>query len=395
MALETLRTTVYTTPAPNTGGSACSPVSATSGTGDPQASCTSSSVVAESVEWRTWQTAQNATYWSSVALKVEWSIDLLTDGCCVTKRVRLEYSTNNGSTWGAFSGFPKTPTASGSSGTASAAIAVSQDRTKLRVRMVVESSADSPCEPNPDPPPQTLNCFCRTQGIVSDVRLEATYTIGSGACCNGDSCSVRSQAQCTGTYRGDGTTCSPNPCVTGACCTGSSNQNCSVRAQGDCTGIFHGANTTCSPVNPCTNNQQRACCVSAACSLRTQSECAAVGGVWRSDKISCTPNPCEVTGACCAGSVCVTRTESDCTAGGFIFRYWGDNTFCTTAPNAADCTADQVCGGNVGACCIDDTCRVTSKCWCVNAGGYWIPNTNCSRYPCNRGNGGMNVVFFS
>ena len=41
------------------------------------------------------------------------------------------------------------------------------------------------------------------------------YTPGTGACCNGINCSITTQANCVSpnVYKGDGTTCSPNPCL--------------------------------------------------------------------------------------------------------------------------------------------------------------------------------------
>jgi hypothetical protein len=33
-----------------------------------------------------------------------------------------------------------------------------------------------------------------------------------GACCESGVCAVKAQCQCTGTYQGPGSTCSPNPC---------------------------------------------------------------------------------------------------------------------------------------------------------------------------------------
>ncbi len=72
-----------------------------------------------------------------------------------------------------------------------------------------------------------------------------------GACCfpNG-SCTAGPHAACAGTYQGDGTTCTPNPCPqpTGACCF--PNGSCTLVAQADCTGQWQGAGTTCTP-NPC------------------------------------------------------------------------------------------------------------------------------------------------
>ena len=72
-----------------------------------------------------------------------------------------------------------------------------------------------------------------------------------GACCfpNG-SCTAGPHAACTGTYQGDGTTCTPNPCPqpTGACCF--PNGSCTLVAQANCTGTWQGDGTTCTP-NPC------------------------------------------------------------------------------------------------------------------------------------------------
>jgi len=72
-------------------------------------------------------------------------------------------------------------------------------------------------------------------------RLIVNYTpqTVTGACCQGSTCSVVTPAVCTslpGVYQGNGTTCSPNPCVivTGACCA--SNGTCSEVTQSSCTG---------------------------------------------------------------------------------------------------------------------------------------------------------------
>ncbi|HET9328035.1 MAG TPA: multicopper oxidase domain-containing protein [Candidatus Eisenbacteria bacterium] len=88
--------------------------------------------------------------------------------------------------------------------------------------------------------------------------LRVTYTTGTvtGACCTGSSCEELTPAQCAaaaGTYHGDGTVCSPNPCVTptGACCM--TNGTCAVHTAAGCAtagGTYQGDNTACSP-NPC------------------------------------------------------------------------------------------------------------------------------------------------
>lgn len=87
-------------------------------------------------------------------------------------------------------------------------------------------------------------------------RLTVTYTppVPVGACCfaNG-TCTVLTSANCSsqsGTYQGNGTSCSPNPCPqpTGACCF--NNGTCSQLSQTACTnasGAFQGSGTACTP----------------------------------------------------------------------------------------------------------------------------------------------------
>jgi spore coat protein A len=77
----------------------------------------------------------------------------------------------------------------------------------------------------------------------------------SGGCCQGAICSVETPASCTtlgGVYEGDGTSCSPNPCVDlfGACCA--SNGTCSEETQSSCEGggdVFQGDGSTCGTVD--------------------------------------------------------------------------------------------------------------------------------------------------
>lgn len=88
----------------------------------------------------------------------------------------------------------------------------------------------------------------------------------TGACCLRDgSCIIATSVSCTlalGTYLGDGSTCTPNPCSaspTGACCVGT---DCSIETSSDCGdmgGVYQGDDTTCDP-NPCT---LPACCPNA------------------------------------------------------------------------------------------------------------------------------------
>jgi len=76
----------------------------------------------------------------------------------------------------------------------------------------------------------------------------------SGGCCQGEVCTIETAADCLtlgGAYQGDGTSCSPNPCVdpVGACCA--SDDTCSESEQAVCEvggGLWQGAGSTCSSV---------------------------------------------------------------------------------------------------------------------------------------------------
>jgi len=77
-----------------------------------------------------------------------------------------------------------------------------------------------------------------------------TPSVILGACCNGAACTVVTPVSCTspGVYKGDGTTCSPNPCVamTGACCA--SNGTCGQVTSSSCQlsgGNYLGDGTSC------------------------------------------------------------------------------------------------------------------------------------------------------
>ena len=83
------------------------------------------------------------------------------------------------------------------------------------------------------------------------------YTPGAGvngACCDGDVCTiVEGIGACTGTYQGDGTNCSPNPCIgpaTGACC--STDGSCVEDTQANCEAVpenvYQGDGSTCATV---------------------------------------------------------------------------------------------------------------------------------------------------
>jgi FtsP/CotA-like multicopper oxidase with cupredoxin domain len=100
--------------------------------------------------------------------------------------------------------------------------------------------------------------FSRT-GTTPPV-LRVTYTTGTtptGACCHEDgTCEELTAADCaaaSGTYHGDGSVCSTNPCQTptGACCH--ADGTCTAETAAQCTtnnGTYQGDGTSCTP-NPC------------------------------------------------------------------------------------------------------------------------------------------------
>ena len=166
----------------------------------------------------------------------------------------------------------------------------------------------------------------------------------AGACCqtNG-TCQVLSSSGCAqagGTYRGDATGCSPNPCVpNGACCL---NAICTIQSQAECQtlgGVYGGDASACTSPAPC----QAPCCkADGTCQLLTVAACSALsGGQAGALGAACPAAPCAPLGACCAedGGCTPNVTQFACTAAGG-FRW----------------TAGGACSPNVcvGRCCAPD-----------------------------------------
>jgi len=79
--------------------------------------------------------------------------------------------------------------------------------------------------------------------------------------------------------------------IFGACCIG---VECTLTTQADCAGTWLGEGTACQPVNPCQPTPTGACCVGTVCSVGTQADCEAQGGTYQGDDSTCgPPNPCE------------------------------------------------------------------------------------------------------
>ncbi|MEM7228385.1 MAG: M12 family metallo-peptidase [Planctomycetota bacterium] len=265
-------------------------------------------------------------------------------------------------------------------------------------------------------------CATEWDQICADAAIANCTTTPTGACCFADgSCNEQTQADCSnagGTYQGDGSDCSPNPCpqpATGACCFG--NGTCNIDTAVGCAaagGTYDGDNTNCSP-NPCPQpvgacclpdgscivvnandcaaqsglfqgifvscgsvncpQPEGACCFpDGSCTVLTVGNCDVLNGVYQGDNTSCSPNPCpQPTGACCfASGVCTIETGSDCSNQGGAYQ--GDGSSCTPNP----------CPQPMGACCLaDGSCNVNTSAGCTAAGGVYQGNdTVCNPNPC-------------
>jgi hypothetical protein len=94
--------------------------------------------------------------------------------------------------------------------------------------------------------------------LTIDVATSGCCNVPSGACCAGIGCFVSAgSASClSGTYMGDGSVCSPDPCPpTGACCQGPC---CSVLRQAACPGTWTSGGTCtsgqCGSISPPAND---------------------------------------------------------------------------------------------------------------------------------------------
>jgi len=123
----------------------------------------------------------------------------------------------------------------------------------------------------------------------------------TGACCQSDgSCLVTTAADCTATYHGDGTTCTPNPCPppSGACCY--LDGTCAVTGPDLCTGSYSGDGTRCTP-NPCPPPRGACCYSDGWCAVTSPAACT---GTYLGNGTGCAPNPCPQPASCLGDANC-------------------------------------------------------------------------------------------
>lgn len=157
------------------------------------------------------------------------------------------------------------------------------------------------------------------------------------------------------------------PTPTGACCT---DGDCTVTTEADCAGTYQGDGTTCDDVD-CGTATSGACCVGTDCSIETPFDCTGLGGTYQGDDTTCSPNPCEGgSGACCEEEDCTITTAVDCTG-----TYYGDNTICEDF----DCAGHGCPPGTgycFGECCTGSCCGPIYHC-CVGNNACLTYDTGC------------------
>jgi hypothetical protein len=133
--------------------------------------------------------------------------------------------------------------------------------------------------------------------VLCALAAPAAHAQATGACCiggfnpNAPICEILTRDQCSrveaGSYRGDGTTCTPGLCTpgaTGACCIGGFN-----------------------PAAP-------------ICMVLTFAQCQnAEAGAYLGNGVVCTPTLCPRLGICCTGTTCHFQFSDTCTGPNTMF----------------------------------------------------------------------------
>ncbi len=138
--------------------------------------------------------------------------------------------------------------------------------------------------------------------LVPELTIDFDPPVLAGACCMGDgSCSFLTQSECTmagGSYQGDGTVCSPNPCPQpfGACCF--DDGTCMNLTQLECqalSGAFQGDMTDCATLDPPCPVLTGGCCFNdGSCQELTEADCTAQGGSFNGAGTDCVDANCPV-----------------------------------------------------------------------------------------------------
>jgi hypothetical protein len=181
---------------------------------------------------------------------------------------------------------------------------------------------NTPCTPNPCPYVRgDVNCDHAVN--MDDVPYFVAALIGGYTGCDITLADMNCDGNADGLDIAPFVDCLVNsnfpPCPTGSCCQ--TNGSCTVTTQANCTGTWTQGGT-CSP-NPCPEPTGACCAPNASCTVTTEAGCT---GVWHAEWADCGVAQCPLlTGACCylATGFCLYLTEADCN--GFdVVWYFGE-----------------------------------------------------------------------
>lgn len=115
-----------------------------------------------------------------------------------------------------------------------------------RAEVGATADAFSQTNPSPDVPCSSSLFFGGDPfaGFLTRVNCDLP-TAPLGACCTGTSCAQTTEADCLGFYQGSFSSCSPDPCTPGTCCSGSGFDTCADTSAADCDGGFFTPNAVC------------------------------------------------------------------------------------------------------------------------------------------------------
>ncbi len=174
-----------------------------------------------------------------------------------------------------------------------------------------------------------------------------------------------------GMYHGDGSTCGQDTCPqpTGACCINGQCSVISIEACDDAKGYFAGVDTACEP-DMCPDG---ACCVSGVCSLASYADCQTMNGAYNGDGSQCSFGNCPSPfgGACCSGDGDCFNADTECECDDEGGTFLGYGTDCNACPHPLP-----------GACCGDGFCYEGSQVSCQHDDGNWLgEGTTCNQCP--------------
>ena len=227
---------------------------------------------------------------------------------------------------------------------------------------------------------------------------ELLCPIVTGACCRGTTCTQECRHNCEnppsptapGTYRGDGTDCTPNECpgAVGACCVSGGCLNVTLASCTSSNGTYKGPGTACLTLPPeleCGG----ACCGGFDISnlefcrhVASRSECslAPKGGgfpysAYRGDGTTCPSNCNDRTEvACCLpNGTCINTTSGFCQV-----------TWVKGVPHPGEVCEDQptLCPSRISCCFPDGRCELMTPSGCTAFSGSAGAGTMCAADAC-------------